>query len=111
MLEQLKKIDKIYDLMALCSSYILNELKVNSYEFALFEEEDYEEVEEAFERYCCEISEKGQWKAFKELKEFLLDFFSLGVSIEKCYAVVYFIDDNVEITIPDKLLTGYCISV
>lgn len=106
MLEQLKKIDKIYDLMALCSSYILNELKVNSYEFALFEEEDYEEVEEAFERYCCEISEKGQWKAFKELKEFLLDFFSLGVSIEKCYAVVYFIDDNVEITIPDKLLGG-----
>ena len=106
MLEQLKKIDRIYDLMALCSSYILNELKVKSYEFACFEEDDFEEVGAAFERYCCEISEKGHWKAFKELKDFLLEFFSIGVSVEKCYAVVYFIDDNVEITIPDKLLGG-----
>lgn len=106
MLEQLKKIDRIYDLMALCSSYILNVLKEKSYEFALFEEDDYEEVEAAFERYRCEISEKGQWKAFKELKDFLLDFFSIGISVEKCYAVVYFIDDIIEITIPDKLLEG-----
>lgn len=106
MLEQLKKIDGIYDLMALCSSYILNELKVKSYEFGLFEEEKFEDVESAIDRYCNEVLQKGKWKAFKELKEFLLEYFSIGVSVEKCFAVVHFIDDNVEITIPDKLLEG-----
>ena len=42
--------------------------------------------------------------AFKELKKFLLNFMQNDISIEKCYAVVLFIDENIEIEIPSGLL-------
>ena len=60
MIDQLKQIDRIYDLMALCGAYILCELKKKTYEFALFEDDDYDCVYDAIERYCCEVQEKGR---------------------------------------------------
>ena len=53
MIEQLRKIDKIYDLLALCSSYILNMYSQTPYEFALFDDDEFDCVYDAVERYCC----------------------------------------------------------
>ena len=67
MIQQLEIIGTIYDLLALCSSYILNELKNESYEFELFNEDMYENVYNALNRYVCEEHERGERAAFDEL--------------------------------------------
>lgn len=92
--------------MALCCSYILNELETESYVFRSFDADCYEEVEYAVERYCCEVQEKGHRRAFDELRSYLLVFFTEGISIERCFAVAYFIDENIDIDITDQLLGG-----
>lgn len=104
MIDQLKQIDSIYDLMALCGAYILCELKKKTYEFALFEDDDYDCVYDAIERYCCEVQEKGRRIAFEELKDYILSYMTSEVTIEKCFAVVKYIDELVEIEIQGKLL-------
>jgi len=96
MIQQLDKIGTIYDLLALCSSYILNELQYGSYKFELFNEDEYENVYNAVNRYVCEEDERGENAAFDELKDFLYDYLEAGITIERCYAVVYFIDDLVK---------------
>ena len=106
MIEQLRKIDKIYDLLALCGSYILNELEKYSYEFGTFKDEEFDGVYDAIERYCCERQQKGHKKAFDELRNYLISFMFPQVTIEKCFAVVKYIDDLVEVEINDKLLGG-----
>lgn len=60
MIQQLDNIGTIYDLMALCSSYILNELQNESYKFELFYEDKYENVYNAVNRYVCEEDERGE---------------------------------------------------
>lgn len=107
MIQQLEKIGTIYDLLALCSSYILNELHKGSYKFELFDEDKYENVYHAVNRYVCEESERGENAAFDELKDFLYDYFEVGITIERCYAVVYYIDDLVKGRI-QRGLTGRC---
>lgn len=104
MIEQLKNVNKIYDLMALCCSYILKNSKLDPYEFSFFDDKEYEYVEDAIYKYSCDIKNIGKVKAFKELKKFLLNFMQNDISIEKCYAVVLFIDENIEIEIPSGLL-------
>ena len=47
MIEQLRKIDKIYDLLALCASYILIMNKETPYEFALFDDDTYDCIYDA----------------------------------------------------------------
>lgn len=106
MLEQLEKINNIYDLLALCSSYILSTIEEISYEFATFEDGDYDDIYDAIARYCCEKQEKGCIEAFGELRTFMFDFMEPDVTIEKCFAVVKYIDDLVEVEISDKLLGG-----
>lgn len=106
MLEQLKKIDKIYDLLALCSSYIFNELDRKPYEFAQFPDDDYDNVYDAVQRYCCERQQKGCKRAFHELKDYLFSFLMPEVTVEKCFAVVKYIDELVEVEISDRLLKG-----
>lgn len=106
MIEQLEKIDKIYDLLALCSSYILNELKEKTYEFATFDDEAYEDVDMAIERYCQEKEENGCKIAFEELKKYVRKYFQTDINIERCYALVKYIDESVEIEINDKLIGG-----
>ncbi len=96
MIQQLEIIGTIYDLLALCSSYILSELKNESYEFELFNEDMYENVYNALNRYVCEEHERGERAAFDELKDFMYDYLNAGITIERCYAVVYYIDDLVK---------------
>ncbi|MBO5239625.1 MAG: hypothetical protein J6B50_12750 [Lachnospiraceae bacterium] len=104
MIEQLQNVNNIYDLLALCCSYILNEFKQSTYEFASFNEEKYESVFNAIENYITAKEEEGHKKAFDELREFLIDFFRKGINIEKTYAVVKYIDDLVEIELVGNLL-------
>lgn len=104
MIEQVKKINNIYDLLALCSSYILNEIDNSPYEFATFDDEDYEYVYDAIETYCHEIRDKGSKAAFETLRNFIEDFILPRIDIEKCFAVVRYIDELVESEIQDKLL-------
>lgn len=106
MIEQLGKINKIYDLLALCCSYILTEFKNNPYEFMKFKDDDYEDVYGAIERYCCEVQEKGRKAAFNELRDFLYEYLQSGINIERCYAIVKSIDELVDIEISDKLIGG-----
>lgn len=106
MIEQLRKIDKIYDLLALCASYILFMNKKIPYEFALFDDEEFDCIYDAVERYCCECQEKGHKKAFEELKEYIISFMVPEVTVEKCFAVVKYIDELVEVQINSKLLGG-----
>lgn len=106
MLEQIQKIDKIYDLLAVCSSYILNELKRKDYEFALFNDDDYDYVYDAIQRYCCEREYRGCERAFDELRNYLTSFFTPDVTVEKCFAVVKYIDELVAVEIDDRLLGG-----
>lgn len=106
MIEQLRKINKIYDLLALCSSYILNEYKKSCYEFALFRDDDYDSLYNAIDNYCCEIKRKGRRAAFNELRSYIIDFMLPKATVEKCYAVVRYIDELVEIEMGDRLLGG-----
>lgn len=106
MIEHLRRIDKIYDLFALCASYILNGFDEDPYEFATFNDEEYDCVFDAVERYCCERQEKGRKKAFDELKDYIISFMVPEVTVEKCFAVVKYIDELVEVEINDSLLSG-----
>lgn len=99
-------IDKIYDMLALCASYIFNEISESPYEFALFEEEDYEGVFDAVETYSCDLQQKGRRKAFAELRDYIITFMLPKVTVEKCFAVVRAIDEIIEVEINDKLLGG-----
>ena len=58
MLEKLKMIYNIYDLMALCCSYIFNELEHKQYNFGEFEEKEYNEVEEAILVYLDDVEDR-----------------------------------------------------
>lgn len=104
MIEQLRKIDKIYDLLALCASYILIMNKETPYEFALFDDDEFDCIYDAVERYCCECREKGHKKAFEELREYIISFMVPEITVEKCFAVVRYIDELVEVEINGKLL-------
>lgn len=97
MLEQLDFISNIYDLMALCCSYILKEMESVSYELARFNDEEYVEVENALISYNEDREEYGRKKAFQNLKLFIYQYLRQEVTVLRCYAIVYFIDDNVEV--------------
>lgn len=100
MLEQLDYISNIYDLMALCCSYILKEMESVSYELARFNAEEYEDVEDAMISYNEDREEYGRKKAFKNLKSFIYQYLLQETTVLRCYAIVYFIDDNVEVEFP-----------
>ena len=69
-LEQLEKIDKIYDLMALCASYVMNEYNKpdNKYEFATFDDAQFDCVYDAVELYTHNCQYQGHRAAFNELR-------------------------------------------
>lgn len=106
MIEELRKINKIYDLLALCASYILTIYDKTSYNFEDFNDEEYDYVYDAVERYRCECQEKGYRKAFGELREYIISFMVPEVTIEKCFALVRYIDELVEVEIDGHLLEG-----
>ena len=76
------------------------------YEFALFDDDEFDCVYDAVERYCCECQDKGHRKAFEELKEYIISFMVPEATIEKCFAVVRYIDELVEVEINSRLLGG-----
>lgn len=106
MLEKLELIYNIYDLMALCCSYIFNELEHEIYEFGRFDENEYSEVEEAIIIYLDDMENKGKNYAFKQLRKFVYEYLEEELSIQRCYAFVFFIDQNVEVEIPRESLLG-----
>lgn len=106
MITQLQSINKIYDLLALCSSYILREIVTMPYEFATFNDEEYEHIYDIIEKYNVEKEYRGCQKAFEELREYIINFMGNQVTVEKCYAIVKYIDELVEAELSDKLLGG-----
>ena len=105
MLEHLERVSTIYDLLALCCSYILKENQKKAIEFGEFDKE-YDEVYDAVENYCNDCENVGQWKALYELKEFVIKFMRPEVSVEKCFALVKYIDELVEIELNGKIMGG-----
>lgn len=106
MIVHLRTINKIYDLFALCSFYILDNIKVEPYEFATFNPNEYEHIYDAIENYNQEKEYRGSRKAFEELRDYIVDFMKNQVTIEKCYAVVKGIDELIEVELNDKLIGG-----
>lgn len=103
-IEQLDNIFKIYDLMALCASYIINHCTENIDEILLFEDENYDNIYDAINMYCFEKTEKGYMRAFSELKDYVKEFLANEITTEKCYAIVKYIDELVEVEIDTSLL-------
>lgn len=101
--EQIERIGNVYDLMAWLSSYILEEVTKNSYEFYDFNDNAYIAVYDAIERYVSDVATKGHKAAFKILRKYIADFLEISMNIEKCYAVVCYIDELVECEIPQSL--------
>ena len=77
----IKEMQNIYDLLALCCSYIFNEIEDEPYDFAAFNDELYIDV------YV---------RAFREFRNFLYHFMEGNSTVEKCYAVVKYIDEKIE---------------
>lgn len=59
MLEQIKQVDNIYDLMALCASYVMNEYDKpeNVYEFSTFDDKKFKGVYNAVACYAVDCQE------------------------------------------------------
>lgn len=92
----LEKLDNIYDLMALCGVYIFMENEKEPYDFQIFDADKYNRVSDALEEYCSAKKDRGKKRAFEELREFLSVFFNEEINAEKCFAIIYFIDDMIE---------------
>lgn len=101
--EQIWQIGNIYDLMAWLSSYILEEVKKSPYEFYDFNDNAYIAVYDAIERYTSDVVTKGHMAAFKTLRQYIAAFLKISMSIEKCYAIVCYIDELVACEIPQGL--------
>lgn len=104
LIEHLKDIDNMYDLMALCGKYILNIDKETPCDFSEFDDEMYDNVYDAIEAYCYARKDKGKKSAFAEFKSFIIDFLKREVNAEKCYAIVKYVDDLVEVEFTGHLL-------
>lgn len=108
MLEHIREITKIYDLLALCCSYIFKEYAKEPIEFSSlnYEESKYNEVYDAIELYCEQCEEEGHVVAINELKKFVFKFLQSEISVEKCMAIVINIDELVEVKIRSKIING-----
>ena len=106
MLEYIEKTSKIYDLFALCCSFILKEDEKNPTELSNYDIEQYDEVHDAIECYFFDCEEIGQREAFIKLREYIIDFMKPEADIEKCLAVVCNIDDMIDAEFYGKLMGG-----
>lgn len=106
MLEQLKQINNMYDLLALCASYVLNEYSspTNIYEFATFNEDKFKCIYNAVEHYTYDCEDRGYRDAFNELKKDIMAFLEEDLTLERVYAIIYCIDELVEVEINDNFL-------
>ena len=104
MLEELKEIDNIYDLMALCGMVVLRLDKEQPYDFSAFRDGLYEDLYDAVEEYCFAKEDRGSGEAFAELKKYIIGFLKNDVSIERCFAVMKCIDELVAVEYPCCLL-------
>ena len=77
MLEQLRSVTKIYDLFALCASYIIKECESNPYEFELFDEDQYDNVFDMFDEYAYNLQKIGSVKAFNNLKNKIVSYLNI----------------------------------
>lgn len=99
MLNSLRCAKNIYDLMALCCVYIEKTLESRTV-LDDFEDDNYNNVYDAIDSYCIDREEYGREQAFEKLKKFVTNFFNHKVSVERCFAIVKYIDDLVEIEYP-----------
>lgn len=101
--QQIMQIDNIYDLFALLSSYILDRIQEDSYVFDDFKDDDYNDVYDSIEKYVNDKEGKGHKYAFYILRRYVIRFLGNDFNIEKCFAIVKFIDELVECEIQENL--------
>lgn len=106
MLEYIHKTNRIYDLMALCCSFIFKEYERNPIEFNEFDDEKYNEIYDMLDDYCEMRKYEGEAKAFIKLRENIIEFMKPDIDAEKCFAIVKYIDDLIEPEIYGSLMGG-----
>ena len=103
-LEHIVKMNTIYDILALCCSYVFNKYAENPIEFAVLDTDKYNCVYDAVQLYCEQCEEVGHTVALNEFKNYIIKFLNAGITVEKCYAIIVSIDELVEGKISNKLL-------
>lgn len=97
--ELVRNTDNIYDLLALCCKYLLDRTEAEHYDFWKFDDDEFDSVYDMIESYTSEIIDKGHKTAYLKLKREVCTLLSTGVSLEKCHAIVKYIDELVDVEI------------
>lgn len=104
LLKEVSQIKTIYDLLALCCSYIFIETQKNPYDFQTFDDSKYDDMYDSILEYTFNRRNIGEFNAFEELRKQVKIFFGSKTTIEKCFALVQFIDDLIEEEIFDRFV-------
>ena len=96
-IELVRKTDGIYELLALCCKYIIEKIELEYYELHSFDDENYKYIYDMIESYTSEIEDIGHKKAYAELKNSVCNWLQTGITLERCYAIVRYIDELVEL--------------
>lgn len=89
-IEQIDKIKNIYDLFALCLSYLMKKNKETNINFP--ELELIEKVEHVIDNYYINLDQLSARGALNILKRKIKEFLMPETTIEKCYSIVKSID-------------------
>lgn len=103
LLNEVKQLHNIYDLFALCCSYILLETQKTEYDFQAFDDSKYDDMYDTIEEYIFNKMNIGEYNAFEELRKQMITFFQPKANIEKCFAIVQLIDELIE----EELYDGF----
>lgn len=96
MLNEIDQLENVYDLLALCCSYIFIETEKKVYDFQTFEDSKYDDVYDCIQEYIINKQDRGECDAFQELRKQIKSFLQPKPNIEKCFAIVQFIDELIE---------------
>lgn len=91
-LEHLCNMNNIYNIMALCISYIYNEYENNKFDFAEFDFDKYKEEKECINEYIKDREYLGEEDAIENLREGLIELLKGKLCIDICYALVRYFD-------------------
>ena len=94
--KQIENMQNMYDLLALCCSYIFNEIENEPYDFAAFNDTLYIHVYDNIVKYNWDKENLGELGAFREFRDFVIRFMGENSTVEKCYAIVKYIDEKIE---------------
>lgn len=101
LLNEIKNLNNIYELFALCCSYVFIEIKKSPYNFSDFQSDKYVQVYDFLVEYLENKKNIGESAAFNELKVQVRNFLQPKSNVEKCFAIIENIDELIECKIED----------